>query len=228
MGRLITIVTATYFSRDHRGEERMENARASVQSWLRHLQYPEIALHVADDGSDQALWDRFCAYHQGIRITYSRQRRRGIGASLNAGLSLAWSAGMALYIQDDLLLEEDLDLSFPAAVLDAEPRIGAVRIGLPHPGTAGVMLHIGGLHRRDSMVCDFEAHHYVMSFRPTLSHPRMGYLGPYIEGETAEQTERDYNERYTMNPRLRVVQWIPNPWHHQHVVDLGTLSPALA
>lgn len=222
---MITIVTCTYFSKEYRGEERMLNCRASIRSWIKRLEYPEIALHVADDGSDPQLWEKFKTYQYGLRVTYSQQQRRGIGASLNAGLAQAWSAGLAFYIQDDLLLEQDLDLAFPADVLEAFETVAAVRIGLPHPGTAGPMLHLGGIHRRDSMVCDLEPHHYVMSFRPTLSHPRMASLGRYAEGQTAEQTEREYNERYTADPRLRVLQWIPNPWYHQHVVDLGRLEP---
>ena len=221
---MITIVTCTYFSKEHRGEERMENCRASIQSWIRLLKYPEIAIHVADDGSDADLWQRFCEYHRGIRITYSQQQRQGIGASLNAGLDQAWSTGLALYIQDDLLLEQQIDLTFPASVLRDRDYLAAVRIGLPHPNTTGEWEHWPNSHRRDSMAMILEPHHYVMTFRPFLAHRRMQQLGQYLIGVSAEQCERDFNERFCRG-ELRVAQWFPSPWYHQHVVDLGRLEP---
>lgn len=223
---MITIVTCTYFSREYRGEERMENCRASMQSWLKLLQYPELVVHVADDGSDPDLWDRFRDYDEGASITYSQQQRRGIGASLNAGLAQAWAnGGLALYLQDDLLLESHIDLTFPAKMLET-PDIMAVRIGLPHPDTTGRWAYFPDLHRKDSMMMMLEPHHYAMSNRPVLIHQRMvRQYGLYITDTSAQDTEREFNERYCRNPVLRMGQWFPSPWRHQHVVDLGTIQP---
>lgn len=222
---MITVVTCTYFSRAHRGEERMENARLSVQSWFRHLHYPELALHIADDGSDKALMERFQSYLAGLRVSYSSQARHGIGASLNKGLARAWESGLAFYLQDDLLLLDHVDLTFPAAVLEAAPDVMAVRVGFGHPDTTGRIRHFPGIHVRESLALELDPHHYVISFRPFLAHPRMAAQGPYLEDVAAEWCEKEYNERYLSRPVGRVVQWIPQPWVHQDVVNLGIIDP---
>lgn len=222
---MITIVTCTYFASTHNGQARMEAAGRSVRSWFSHLYYPELALHVADDGSDPDLWSRFKDYLGGIRVSYSRQERHGIGASLNAGLARAWDNGLAFYIQDDLRLVNHVRLDFAAAILEQCEDVLAVRVGLPHPDTTGRVRYLPGLDQNETLTLELDPHHYVMSFRPFLAHKRMGTLGPYLADVTAEWCEKEYNDRYVKRPAGKVLQWMPNLWVHQHVVNLGIIEP---
>jgi glycosyltransferase involved in cell wall biosynthesis len=221
---MVTIITTTYFSKEHRGRERMNTALGSVRSWGR-LE-TDFLIHIADDGSDSDLWDEFMSdIKPWNRVTTSRQQRRGIGASLNAGLAQAWAnGGLALYIVDDMKLEGPLDLSFPANVLNHNEDIMAVRIGLPHPDTTGRVRHFAGEHQYESYMLELDPHHYVMTHRPFMAHQRMTYLGPYLEGVHSGDCEREFNERYLRDPKLKVMQWIPNIWNHNSDVELGYIA----
>lgn len=221
---MVTIITTTFFSGKHDGEQRMKTALESIGSW--GMIEPDWLLHIADDGSDVDLWQYFCEHLRGhTRATYSQQHRRGIGASLNAGLAQAWAnGGLALYIVDDMKLEAPLDLSFPVNVLNHNEDIMAVRIGLPHPDTTGKVRHFPGEHPYESYMLELDPHHYVMTHRPFLAHQRMTYLGPYMEGVHSGDCEREFNERYLANPKLKVMQWIPNIWNHISDVELGYIA----
>lgn len=218
---MVTIITTTYFSKEHRGEERMKTALESIDSWG-NIE-TDWLLHVSDDGSDADLWQSFSDHlRRHTRATFSQQQRQGIGASLNAGLAQAWSnGGLALYIVDDMKLEAPLDLSFPANVLNHNEDIMAVRIGLPHPDTTGKVRHFPGEHPYESYMLELDPHHYVMTHRPFLAHQRMMYLGSYLEGVHSGDCEREFNERYLRDPKLKVMQWIPNIWNHNSDVELG-------
>jgi glycosyltransferase involved in cell wall biosynthesis len=223
----ITIITATWFCKAFEGQRRMECAINSLRTWAKRLMYDRrLAIHVADDGSDDDLLQTFVREVRNIFSlhTFSRQERQGIGASLNKGFGVAFQEGLGLYIQDDLALEAPIDLTFPARLLEQED-VGAVRVGIPHPDITGAVRYFPGLHDRDCWAMVVDPHHYVASFRPFMAHPRFGKYLPFMVGESAEQTERDFNERYCREPSLKVLQWIPCPWKHQHVVNLGVVEP---
>jgi glycosyltransferase involved in cell wall biosynthesis len=219
---MVTIITTTYFSKEHRGEERMRTALESIDSWGQMTGVP-WTIHIADDGSDLDLWTEFLSSIDKWKIiTTSRQQRRGIGASLNAGLAQAWAnGGLALYIVDDMKLEGPLDLSFPAKVLEECPDIMMVRIGLPHPDTTGRVRHFPAMHDYESYMLELDPHHYATTHRPFMAHKRMMAYGPYQEGIPAGDCEREFNERYLRDPKLKVMQWIPNIWNHNSDVELG-------
>lgn len=202
----------------------MDTALKCIVSWEKVS--PRCALHIADDGSDHELFDPFISELQKVyTLTWSRQERGGIGASLNKGLAQAWAnGGLALYIVDDMLLEQPLDLSFPAKVLEECPDIMMVRIGLPHPDTTGRVRHFPAMHDYESYMLELDPHHYATTHRPFMAHKRMMAYGPYQEGIPAGDCETEWNQRYLKAPSFKVCQWIPNVWWHQDGPELGYIK----
>jgi hypothetical protein len=96
-----------------------------------------------------------------------------------------------------------------------------VRIGLPHPDTTGRVRHFPAMHDYESYMLELDPHHYVTTHRPFMAHQRMMAYGPYVEGIPAGDCEREFNERYLRDPKLKVMQWIPNIWNHNSDVELG-------
>lgn len=222
---MVTIVTTTYFSKEHEGFARMYTALESTVSWFDKIEGEGIRLHIADDGSDHELFDPFISELQKVyTLTWSRQERGGIGASLNKGLAQAWAnGGLVFYIVDDMRLEVPLDLSFPASVLNNHEDIMAVRIGLPHPDTTGRVRYFPNEHKYETYMLELDPHHYVMTHRPFMAHKRMMRYGPYVEGIKAGDCETEFNNRYLKDPVLKVEQWIPNVWLHNSPIELGYL-----
>lgn len=212
----IVVVATTYAPNDERGEIRREENVSAFRTWEDNLRYTgELLLHIADDGSRLPGWPPGReSHHNPIPswggMSYSEQWRRGVGASLNAGMGQAFRGGMlAAYFVDDWLCTESYDLTPWARLLERRDDIACVRLGPPHPGVSGTVEHENGL-----WWLRLDRHHYAMAQRPALYHARtFAAYGLWPEGESALECERLYNERYCRRPfGPEVVLALPTPW----------------
>lgn len=225
----VTIVTSTYFPPGDVGAQRARIAAFAVRSWSWRLRSPlKLRLHVADDGSEPAHFVQFEREIAGVfPTTVSRQQRRGLGASLNAGFAEAFKHGdLVMYVVDDIALKAHVDLSFPAAVLINEPSIGAVRIGLPHRGVSGTMRFFGGFDVQECYMLELEPEGYALGQRPALWHRRLyEALGPFREGVNALMCDQDYNERFCKAQPFKIMQLMPTVWEHCGTTQLSAIEP---
>ena len=226
----MTLVVSTFFPDSDNGAERARVALSCVRSWRTNIRRNvQLNLHVSDDGSPGHTLETFL---DGVRFcfqefTHTRQERRGLGASLNAGFRQAYQSGhLALYVPDDFYLASGIDLAFAANLMEADPDIGMVRIGLPHPDITGTIRHFPGIDDVETFALVMDPHHYVMGQRPSLYHRRMfDAIGPFKEGVSALACEADYNDRWLRDRPFKAVQWIPNLWEHRHTIELGDIDP---
>ena len=229
----ITITITTYASDDLQGVQRTKAARQAWRSWATYLRYDgELRVHVADDGSErrgynEAWWRKVQVSCPLGSLTYSRQDRGGVGASLNAGWRQAIADGaLALYPVDDWQLLGPLDLTpWAELILDHPEGPAGVRLGPPHPGMTGTVEHW-----ENRWFLRPDRHHFVFAQRPALFDPvRMTLAyGWHDEGINALECERLYNERYCgIMPGAApdVVLALLHPWDHIYTTSLSDADP---
>lgn len=224
----ITVVCTTWAPDNLIGLSRVNSAFEAVNSWKKNLMYEgDLRLHIGDDGSE------YPGYGLGIGsppsawwgdeklVSFSRQERKGIGASLNAGFSEAHKFGpITLYLVDDLMLAERFDLTPWVRLLVESDTIGCVRLGPPHPELYGnVVLTPHG------WVLSLDKYGYTFSFRPALYHKRFfDVYGWFSEGTSALECERLYNEHFSRVTGSLVAYALPYPWVHLGAEDKSALS----
>lgn len=232
----ITIVVTTYTPPGEDGAHRRNATLSAWQSWREHLKYKgELRVHIADDGSElvdytESWWKqtnrRYPLCELG-NLTYSRQERWGVGASLNAGFREAHKASpLTLYAVDDWGLRSQFDLTPWAELLTQREDIGAVRLGPPHPFLAGIIEHRNRppgeglsdgqwylrLNRNGGLKV---IHGMAFSHRPALFHKRLtDAYGPFDEDISALECEQLYNERFCAAAGPDIVLALPTPWEH--------------
>lgn len=230
----VTVIMTTWAPAGPVGASRIESGSRALRSWLRHLHYDgTIALHVADDGSthDVDPADVFASIYYTERdetqwsglMHATRQERRGVGASLNAGMRSAFhQSPIVLYAVDDWELVGDIDITPWARLLQRDGSMAVVRLGPPHPDLSGTveMTPHGWCLRLDR-------HHFAFGHRPALYHQRLvDHYGWFDEGESAYECERLYNERYcARQDGPDVVYALPYPWRHIGEAEVGDISP---
>lgn len=252
----IVVIATTWAPEGPVGDSRLESFRRALLSWGDlHYDGP-LYLHVADDGSREALIldggevgglaapirlaarEVFAGFEE---ISSTQQHRKGVGASLNAGLAAAFDrTPLALYLVDDWELTEPLDLTPWAKLLLRDRNVGCVRLGPPHPGISGRvdMFEEGFAIRLDPANGGF-----VMGHRPALYHQRFHErYGWYAEGESAYEVERLFNEHFCREAsalRLEhIAGWnlgkeevdilyaLPVPWQHIGEAEVGDITPS--
>jgi len=222
----IKVVMTTWFPPGAE-QKRIRAAQTAYRSWVNNLSYEgELSLHIADDGSDENLLGRIEAGSPLLwtnNTTYSRQERRGVGASLNAGiLQAVGEEALVLYLVDDWELLQPLDLTPWAKLLMTEESIGMVRLGLPHPDLTGKIIH----HPDCDWYMKLDRHHFVYAHRPSLYHQRFfDAYGLFAEGVNAYECERLYNEKFCNQSGPDIVLALPHPWRHIESVELAGVVP---
>lgn len=223
----ITIITTTWAPKGEVGDRRGATARICITSWFLYLRYEgQVRLHVADDGSDNEEFygpEAFLPYRlPQNEVSFSRQMRQGVGASLNAGIGAAMkNSPLLAYIVDDWRLMAPLDLTPWARLLLEEEYLGAIRLGPPHPDLTGIIRHFHGTW---AMVLD--RHHFAFSHRPTLFHERFFQAyGLQEEGINAMECEQRYNEMFVGTPGPEIAYAISYPWDHIGQDELGDIRP---
>lgn len=225
MNSPITIVVTTWAPNNDDGHLRRQTAHAALASWLEYLNYDgEIRIHIADDGSTlpgyiNELCDLWGA-------TLSQQVACGVGASLNAGLQKAFSQGdLALYLVDDWMAVERVDLTPWTKLLIARDDIGMVRLGPPHPGLTGTV-EMGIEGEWQNWLLRLDRHHYAYGMRPALYHRRFyDAYGPFEERCSSLECERMYNERFGLMDGPDIVLALPHPWQHIYGTEFSAIDP---
>jgi len=116
---------------------RQQYAEATLASLFKHLRTERgLWLHVADDGSApeyrEHLWE-LAGQYVGANRSISNSERRGYGGSYNSASHIVHQLGgldAILQMEDDWVLSRDLDLDPLVNVLQTEPHIGCIRLGL--------------------------------------------------------------------------------------------------
>lgn len=236
----VTIACTTWLPPGEDGEARLRAVCSAVASWHRHLEYDgAIHLHVADDGTDDAMMPELRemvgdAWGYPSEISYSQQARRGVGASLNAGLAAAAARGdLILHAVDDWELAAPFDLTPWATLLLEDASIGMVRF-FPHPDLTGRVQYLGPLGH--ALLLD--RHHFAFATRPFLAHRRFfDAYGPFKEGVNAYDCERLYNDGFCHGIPLadgrlmheaRPGVWSPGPGGPDIVLALPSLWEPIA
>lgn len=169
--------------------ERTSYALRTIAAAREFLRYPDLRWYVADDGSRpehvQACLDAL----PGARW---HSERRGYGGNANAAWAAAESA-LTLWVEDDWVLTQPLDLYPYACLLMEAAEVGMVRLGLLNLDIRGRTWGHGG---RVWWKLDREPHHEgtpVFTGHPSLRHRRyLDAYGPYPEGLTPGDTELAY------------------------------------
>lgn len=230
----LTIAMTTWRPPGEDGEKREAAAREALQSW-QNLIFPCPNIIVGDDGSTDIgypmrLFNLANAGRGGSTIDYEVEavivRRRGVGATLNAGMRAAFDRDdQVLYVVDDWRLDEMLDLRPWMAALEANEDIGCIRLGPPHPNTSGKVIAIGEAWNNWALELNREDR-YVASLRPALYHRRfIDAYGWFKEGVSSYECEDDLSDRYSRGSGPKVVLALPHPWFHLDTVELAGVVP---
>lgn len=227
----ITIVVTTYAPPGEVGIQRRNAAMQAWESWRENLKYDgELRVHIADDGSElvdytESWWKqtnrRYPLCEVG-KLTYSRQNRWGVGASLNAGLRAAHqNSPLTLYAVDDWKLVDPINLTPWAKLLHAHEDLGALRLGPPHPWLTGQVEHDDG-----RWYLRIDRHHYAFSFRPTLFHQRLfDAYGQLPEDVTSLESEKQYNEAFCAADGPDIALALLTPYDHIYTTELSAVQP---
>lgn len=210
----ITIVMTTWFV----DEQRLEIAQDVLNTWHKNFIYDDsIHLHIADDGSTldwKCVGDTWSRGH----ITYSRQERQGVGASLNKGFKKAFETSpIIFYGVDDWYLEQPLDLTPWVYLLKQREDVGIVRLGPPHPHLKGTIMPITELWQGWGLVLD--RYGLSVGHRPMLFHKRwIDFYGWHRENTNAQECERLMSVQYADEPDGPLIVYaLYHPWYHHHL-----------
>src|SRR5688572_18409275 len=97
----------TWIPEGQQGKDRLKAEYECLFSWNNNLKYSGlINLHIQDDGSKKSDYDKIIAQAHEIwkrgDISWGQQKRKGVGASLNNGISEAFkSSQIVLHAVDD-------------------------------------------------------------------------------------------------------------------------------
>lgn len=232
----ITALITTYFPPGDGYLKRLDALEETLASWNIHLDYAgKVGFHIADDGSEQSFMTlqervQLAFEHNPIfsgNVSSSWQNRAGLGASLNAGLRIAFTRSpLVFHAVDDWALDDRMDLT-PWAETLMEPafNLGLMRLGPPHAGTTGeVFMCAGGWMLR------LEPHNFAFATRPFLMHQKFyDHYGPFQEQTSALEMERLYNEHFCRDYRKGgghgIALSLPHPWRHIDTIELSSLAP---
>lgn len=214
----VTIVMTVFF----KNKQRKEVAENALATWNLNLMYEgDIYLHVADDGSTinwQPRWRNM--------ITFSRQERKGVGASLNAGFKKAYQQSpLVLYMVDDWVLDEPLDITPWCKALLENDDIGMMRLGPPHPFLKGKVEMV--TDDWQGWALKLERSGIVVAQRPALWHMRMtDCYGWFPENMSAVECERIYSYNFSNRPQgPEVYLALPHKWIHRESESLSEMEP---
>lgn len=204
-------------------QQRKELAEETLLSWVQNLKYDgNLHLIVSDDGSTvgwepEKIWKG--------PIAYTRQERKGVGASLNQGFAAAFGVSpIVLYAVDDWLLEQPFDITPWVYLLQKREDVGIVRLGPPHPHLKGTIMPLTELWQGWGLVLD--RYGLTVGHRPELFHKRwIDYYGWHDEDVNAQECERLMSVRYADKPGgPDIVYALPHPWYHHHLNTVPSTS----
>lgn len=226
---VLAILITAYTPRG--GEIRQGVAIQTIESWKKYLKFDgSLYVHVADDGTPSDMESFYGReFWEGLigdwaEFSYSRQERRGVGASLNRGFKFCNSfTPFVLYAVDDWKLTEHLDISPWVEILEQEKYIGSIRLGAINPFMRG-----GELKRFENgrYAIFWERYSYYWSQRPAVYHSRFfDAYGLFPEEVNALEVDRIYNERICASTGPDIGYALTEPWEHIPSIELGDITP---
>jgi hypothetical protein len=186
----------------------------------------DIFLHIADDGSTLSLdyerwWDE-------DHLTYSRQERHGVGASLNKGFEQAYQRSpLVAYFVDDWELTEPLDVTPWCQALMENDTMGIMRLGPPSPFMRGTIEMVTTNWQGWALKCDNFG--LCIGHRPEIFHKRWtDRYGHWEEDINACEVERRATVKWAEDPdRLGIYLALPHKFFHNDttVPSLSEMEP---
>lgn len=224
----ITILATTWLPPGSE-EIRFNAFSLAMKSWQENLRYEyALHLHVSDDGTEDPYWKDMADFIRNSwkigRVSFSRQPRKGLGASLNAGLIKCWdNSSLVFHAVDDWQLLAPLDLTpWVDFIQDASYEVDMVRF-FGHPDLTGTIKHIPP----HGWAIELDKHHYFFSFRPLLWHKRFfDRAGFFKDGVSALECENDINAKLkNFSGSSRIWMALPEMWTHLDPVSLSGIAP---
>ena len=165
--------------------KRTEMARRTIMAVQRHLSYPHLAFHIADDGSPAEHLEALRELAPDAAV--SNAERKGVGRSMNLGQAACWQrADYVLWLEDDWELEHPFDLRPCVELMHEREDVGMVRLGYISPGIEGQL--ISGAGRLWWKLRKGET--YTFTGHASLRHRRfVDAYGYYQEGLPPGETE---------------------------------------
>ncbi|KKL60762.1 hypothetical protein LCGC14_2202080 [marine sediment metagenome] len=209
------------------GDLRIRAAKRSLESWKEHLKFSgALHVHVADDGSypeldyGETFWRELIG--DWATVSFSRQERIGLGASLNAGLAACKEiTPFMLYAMDDWSLVAALDIDPWVQILEDNADVGCIRMGQPSGAVKGGRGRRFGLH----VTVSFERYAFYWSLVPALYHQRFfDSYGPLPHGSPALM-EKEYNANICRREGPAVLVAMLMPWQHLWSIKTGDVEP---
>lgn len=189
----LAVIFLTY---DNGDGVRTEYALRAIQALKANLIYPDIRYYLADDGSPPAHVNAVLGELQDVNLIGWHTIPSGTyGRNANEAWQIAQqTCGLALFVEDDWVLSERLEIYKYAALLMERADIGMVRLGYLNLHMRGqVFGHNGDLYWRLERDCDS----YVFTGHPSLRHSRYwSDYGRYPEGLSPGETELMYALQY--------------------------------
>jgi GT2 family glycosyltransferase len=126
--------------------ERTNLALQTIRSIKERLDYPNVGFHIADDGSNPNHVPRLISEIGGsYAVTVSNSGRRGVGVNMNLGMAECLKrADFILWLEDDWVLPQSLDLKPCVELLHGHSDLGMIRLGRMSPGLHGECFSAAG------------------------------------------------------------------------------------
>lgn len=154
------------------------------------------ALIICDDGSPSGHMESLCSHAGDWLYQTTNVMGRGLGASMNAGLQIAFQMSpVALRMEDDWVLQKPLEIG-PWVDLMKEDSIGSLRMGMMFRDPDELVPYgdrkYGLLRMRPK-----KGRTYNVNNQIALVHEQMyDLVGPYKEGLAPQMCERDFAVRF--------------------------------
>ncbi len=201
---------------------RLKLALETIRSVKRHVIYPNIGFHIADDGSGG---DYVARLREEIGPEYSvaitDAGRAGVGASMNLGIKaiISGRAELWLHLDDDWVLPGELDLAPCVQLLQEDETVGMIRLGrLTAQERATTISAAGKLWWR----MEKGSNSYIFSGNAALRHKRFAVAyGTYKTGLTPGRTELAMCHSFDTTKGSDIVYpaWVDYTKTFQHIGD---------
>ena len=210
----ITVILQTY--------QRTEYALRTIAAARELLHYDgRLDWYVADDGSAPS---HVAHILDALDTPFGHSLRRGYGANANAAWDAAESA-LTVWLEDDFVLTQPLDLTPHAYTLMDSPAVGMIRLGYIDGAMLQPAQTFAG-RRYHTLARDWpDTSFYAFTGHPSLRHARYrDAYGRYPEGLTPGDTELAYAYQYRIGEGPLVVwpEGYPADGYFAHIGAIKT------
>jgi hypothetical protein len=205
-------------------------ALRTIEMLKQHLHYPNLHIHVCDDGSGKTD-DGTDRWHVGVlteaiaefdpTVTYHEMDtppgRFNTGGNVNRGIRAAQENGCDIYLLDfdDWALRRDLDLCPMVDVLDTYEEVGFIRLSYWVPWLYSVTARYDSPRLQKNYMWqrllrvlkvqnrpgDWPADHYLVSTQPYVAHTRFhDAYGWHPENVNPGMAETGLGDQYNNSP----------------------------